>query len=99
MKVQDFILVGLICATAVLAGLMIASQMETEPLTSNVIAQTNDRSGNYIITTGLVDRDRQGVLIIDSVSRRAIMYLYDPVPRKFVPMCNTTRNLSVDFGR
>ncbi|MDP6380263.1 MAG: hypothetical protein QF662_02860 [Phycisphaerae bacterium] len=97
MKAQDFILVALICASATLAGLLIATQVGT--LTPpKAHAQTTDRSGDYIITTGLINVNTEGVLIIDTVSQRAIFYLYDQTARKFVPMRKAARDLAKDFG-
>lgn len=94
MKVQDLVLVALICACTVLGAMLVA--IELGKSTPAAYAQTIDRAGDYIIASGQLDRNTQGVFVIDSVAKRANYYLWDAARKAFV--LKHSRNLVKDFG-
>jgi len=93
MKIQDIILIALICASTMLAGLLIATQLGTA--TPVAFGQTCDRSGDYIIITGHISTSLQGVMVIDTVAERANFYIPVSGKRQFTLV--DSRDLAKDF--
>ena len=98
MKTKDLLLIALICVNVTLAAVALALYVgKSEP---TAVAATSSRAGDYVMVTGPITSNREAVLVVDIVARRANLY----VPRAAVgPGGNkwdltSTRSLAQDFG-
>lgn len=98
MKSKDLILMALICVNVTLASVaMVIYVGGAEPA---AVANTSTRAGDYIMVTGAIADNREALLVIDIVAKRANLY----VPEAGVGAAGTqfklasTRNLATDFS-
>ena len=98
MKFKDMILIALICANVALASAGLTVYLaRSEPM---AVAAVSSRAGDYVITTGQVGSSREGVLVIDVVSKRSLMYVVKGgvTPAGFTWELMSNRDLRADFG-
>ena len=98
MKAKDLILMALICVNVTLASVALALYVgRSEP---EAAANTSTRAGDYIMVTGAIDNNREGLLIIDVVAKRANLYIPEAGAgaggQQF--KLASTRNLAADFS-
>ncbi|HUU93538.1 MAG TPA: hypothetical protein VM238_20290 [Phycisphaerae bacterium] len=98
MKAKDLILIALLCVNVTLASVALALYVgRSEPA---AVASTSTRAGDYIMVTGALDNNREGLLIIDIVAKRANLYIPEAgagaAGQQF--KLASTRNLATDFS-
>lgn len=98
MKAKDLILMALICVNVTLASVTLALTVgRSEPA---AVANTSTRAGDYIMVTGPIDNNREALLIIDVVAKRANLYIPEAgagaAGQQF--KLASTRNLATDFS-
>jgi len=98
MKTKDLILVALVCVNAMLVVLVLGFYLgRAEP---TAFAATESRAGDYVMTSGPVSTSREAILIVDTVAKRANLY----VPKVGTRATGSgwelqdSRNLAVDFA-
>ena len=72
MKTKDLILIALVCANIVLSAL--AAGLYLGRAESAAWAASQCRAGDYVMVTGSISTSREGVLLIDTVAKRANFY-------------------------
>ena len=99
MKTKRLIVVLLVCANVVLGAL--AAGLCLGRAETAAVAQSNSRGGDYLLASGPISSTRDAILIIDTVSSRANLY----VPKVGASATGAqweltdSRNLAMDFGR
>lgn len=98
MKTKDLILIALICVNVTLASVALALYVgQSEPA---AMAATATRAGDYVLVTGPIDANREALLVVDIVAKRANLY----VPEAGVTKAGTkykgtaSVNLATDFA-
>jgi hypothetical protein len=98
MKAKDLILIALICANVSLAAVALSQYIaKSEPA---AVAATSSRAGDYVMVSGPVSANREAVLVIDVIAKRANLY----VPKAGTTVAGTawdltsSTNLVTDFG-
>ena len=73
MKTKDLILIALVCANITLGA--VALVVHVGKAESAAVAATTSRSGDYVIVTGPLNSNREGVFVVDVVAKRANLYM------------------------
>jgi len=102
MKAKDLVLIALVCANVTLASVALAIYVGKAE--STAVAATASRAGDYVMVTGAIDSEREALLVIDVVAKRA--NLYTPKGGVSVPgqsrvggwELTSSRNLVTDFS-
>jgi hypothetical protein len=98
MKAKDLILIALVCANVTLAAVGLTLLLaRSEPAAT---AAMSTRGGDYVMITTPVNSNREALMVIDVVAKRANLY----VPRAGAGVAGTqwdmtaSRSLAGDFA-
>jgi len=98
MKLKDLILIALLCANITLAAVVVTVYVaKAEP---QAMAATATHAGDYVMVTGGVTGNHEGVLIIDVVAKQANLYIPKIAAGQggVAWTLTSSRSLTADFG-